>query len=1069
AANGRSVPEKVALLIQMLEALAYLHRRGILHRDLKPDNVLVMGDTVRMLDFGLAAAKEQATDSVGSWFYMAPEVLLGQPATEASDLYAVGILAYQLFVNEHPFDIFAPDIIGEILDEEPDWEKLRTEEEITAVVQNLLCKKPEQRIQGAKAAIAALHSALGQTVILETAVIRESYLQAATFVGREKEMQQLTAALSQAQAGQGSAWLVGGESGVGKTRLLRELEILARVNGFLVLRGQAVPDGGGLPYQIWREALRHLLVISSEVDNLTASVLLPLVPDIGQLIGQDVQSAPAIEENGAQLRLFTTIARFFCQQNQPILLILEDLQWAGESLMPLSYLTRLVAEQTLLIIGDYRNDERPELPEQVADMQLLHLPRLSQNDVAKLSTAILGKVGQQAELLALLQKETEGNTFFLIEVVRALAEEAGQLTAIGRAELPESLMPDGIQTIIKQRLERVPLEAQPLLKLTAVAGRHLDLALLRGLAPKINVDNWWLSVCAEAAVLEVQNNQWQFSHDKLREGLLAQLEPAQLQQHHAQVANGLEILYGQDANYAAQLAYHWGQAGDKGQERHYVFLAGKQAAAQYANDEALNYLTQALMLTPDDDWAGQYEVRLARESVYSILGAREEQATELEQLTHLTTIMADSSTHQMDILLRQAKYALLISQFDTAVAFAQEAVALSTNLHEDRRVADAYLTWGEALDIQGQYEEAHAALKQGLTLCRQVGDQKHEAAILRELGFVGAEMAAYEQTRHYCEVSLAITRAIGDRWEEGKTLNTLGTQAAMQGSFDEAITWFEASLQAQKEVGDRHGEAATLGNLGIVATLERVYDQAETYHRASLAIDREMGNQMGEFVSLSNWGFTLIGYGAYEAACKRIIECYTLAKARGYQSVLVEAASNLGNALAYCHKYDQAHVYLLEAANIAHDLGLRNTEHVCLYNLGHFFHLQDQYEVAQTYYQQALSISQEVRSELAVQNQAALAHVALALGQDPTPYLTEALFYCEQDSRFTGVEYPGRVYSDLYRTLQRMAHPRTSEILMKAYNFVQEMAGNIKDEAIRQSLLENVPEYREFVQLYEGE
>ncbi|MCB9434911.1 MAG: serine/threonine protein kinase [Ardenticatenaceae bacterium] len=171
AANGRSAPEKVNLLIQMLEALAYLHRRGILHRDLKPDNVLVVGDTVRVLDFGLAAAKEQATDPVGSWLYMAPEVMLGQPATEASDLYGVGVLAYRLLAGKHPFNIYAEDVIGEILDEEPDWSKLEVEEPLTAVVRTLLAKQPAARYPAANQTIAAFYQALGQPIAQESQAI----------------------------------------------------------------------------------------------------------------------------------------------------------------------------------------------------------------------------------------------------------------------------------------------------------------------------------------------------------------------------------------------------------------------------------------------------------------------------------------------------------------------------------------------------------------------------------------------------------------------------------------------------------------------------------------------------------------------------------------------------------------------------------------------------------------------------------------------------------------------------------------------------------------------------------
>ncbi|MEZ4513680.1 MAG: protein kinase [Chloroflexota bacterium] len=1067
AANGRSVSQKADLLIQILQALAYLHRRGILHRDLKPDNVLVVGNTVRVLDFGLAVTKEQATESVGSWLYMAPEVLLGQPASEASDLYAAGVLAYRLFANDHPFNIYAEDVTGEILTGEPKWEKMGDNAALTAVIRALLAKTPAARPPTASHVISTLNTAVGRAMPPETAVIRESYLQAATFVGREGEMQQLTAALNQTKQGYGSAWLIGGESGVGKTRLLRELETLALVDGFLVLRGQAIRDGGGLTYHIWREAVRHLLIVSPAIDRLTASVLLPLVPDMEQLLGQAVPPAPAIEEGSAQVRLFTTIARLFRQQTQPILLLLEDLQWAEESLLPLPYLTRLVTEQPLLIIGTYRDDERPELPQALPTMEQLALPRLTEQNVAELTAAMLGEPGQQAELLALLQKETEGNTFFLVEIVRALAEEAGQLAAIGRTQLPHSLMPEGIQTIINRRLGRVPEIARPLLLQAAVAGRQLDLALLRNLAPKMDVDHWWLSVCAETAVLEVQGNQWQFSHDKLREGLLAKAQPAKLKQSHQQIALTLEKLYGEDANHAAQLAYHWGQAEALAQERHYSFLAGRHAAAQYANEEALNYFTRALTLTPATDLEGRYALYLAREQIYNLLARREEQAADLAQLTQLAAHLADPN-RQIDILLRQANYAFEASQLEQAKEIAQEAISLFENLGVDSRTVTGYLTWGKALHWQGQYEVAQSVLEQGLAVCRQVGDLRLEASALRELAYLRAEMDAFEQSRRDCEASLAIACQIGDRWEESKILNILGIWAGLQQLYAEANAQFTANLLIRREIGDRQGEAEALSNLGNLAVMRRLYDLARQYCEDSFNIYYEIGYEIGFTYTSYNLGNAMAHYGAYEEAVGSLKRGLALLRELGLKkSWWCMALGTLGYALLCQGEDEQAQACFDEGIALAQEIKMPVSSWEHLNYLGYLRERQGDLVSAQAYYQEAFLVTQSERSYWAVQSQAGLAYMAVMLGQDPEPHLGAVLHYLAQNPELGLTEQPGRVYLHLYLALDSLGDARAKNILTQAYNFLQEMAAQIKDTSIQQSLLENVMEYREIMRLYE--
>src|SRR5262249_36551848 len=158
----------------------------------------------------------------------------------------------------------------------------------------------------------------------ETAAIRESYLQAAELVGRDHELIQLTNAMDKAIDGHGSSWLVGGESGVGKSRFLEELRTLALVNGVLVVRGQCVSEGGAL-YAPWRPALRWLSLFTPLEKN-EARVLKTIVPDIAEFVGYDVSDAPELSPLQAQERLLSAMLSVFKRQQQPIVLILEDLQ-----------------------------------------------------------------------------------------------------------------------------------------------------------------------------------------------------------------------------------------------------------------------------------------------------------------------------------------------------------------------------------------------------------------------------------------------------------------------------------------------------------------------------------------------------------------------------------------------------------------------------------------------------------------------------------------------------------------------------------------------------------------------
>ena len=164
---------KIQLIQQLLQALAYLHRRGILHHDLKPQNILVADGQVKVLDFGLASAgAEKITSSGGTPYYVPPEIWDGQRYSEAADLYSVGVLAYELLAGIHPFAPLDSFFFDRLIEKEPELPPLGEYDELNQVIRRLLAKTPTGRYQSATATLAALAQALQQPTPPETAAIR---------------------------------------------------------------------------------------------------------------------------------------------------------------------------------------------------------------------------------------------------------------------------------------------------------------------------------------------------------------------------------------------------------------------------------------------------------------------------------------------------------------------------------------------------------------------------------------------------------------------------------------------------------------------------------------------------------------------------------------------------------------------------------------------------------------------------------------------------------------------------------------------------------------------------------
>jgi eukaryotic-like serine/threonine-protein kinase len=526
---GRTLDERgrVQLMIGLLQALRYLHRYGLVHRDLKPSNLLVSPQgTVKVLDFGLATdVKHPQLTMVGSPFYMAPETLRREPATPLSDLYSVGVIAYQLFALRLPFDGEMSQLIEQILYQPPDLQQIERDvgPRVAHWIAVLLAKEPDKRFTSATVALEALCAAVDITYPMDNTQQRENFIQTAPFIGREYERATLEYALDEAHNRHGSAWLVAGEAGAGKSRLLEEIRIQALVRGYLVLKsGFTRPSD--TPFELWTRILPTLLLEVNPTDY-EASVVLPLVPRIEHLIRRQVVPSLKLESPGYAEVLSRVIVNLLRRVNRPCLLLIEDLHLGEENLLTHRSLTQRVTNLPLVILGAYRSDEAPFLYLELPDMTLITLQHFTPTELSELSLSTLGVVGIRPEIVSLLARETEGNVGFAVEVLRVLGQQ--HLNSLSESPIPEQVLATSIRAVLYRRLKRVPPDDLPLLRLAAVMGTEIDLSLLTWVDGALDLAGW-LHRSIHHGMLALCDDHWEFAHPHIQGALLDTISQSEL-------------------------------------------------------------------------------------------------------------------------------------------------------------------------------------------------------------------------------------------------------------------------------------------------------------------------------------------------------------------------------------------------------------------------------------------------------------------------------------------------------------------------------------------------------------
>jgi serine/threonine protein kinase/tetratricopeptide (TPR) repeat protein len=831
AAADRTLAERIELFAQILRALIYLHRRGVLHRDLKPSNILVT-DRVQVLDFGVAIRSDQIGQQIaGTLAYLAPEIFRFQPYTERSDLYAVGMIAYEVFAGTHPFDISSSNTLMQgALREEPDFTKVDAPPAVVEVIRQLLSKDPAARPASAAETLDRLYTAAGLPPVQETRATRESFLQAAEFVNRDDERAALETALSAMMTERGGVCLIEGTSGLGKSRLLDEFRTLSLVLGAQVIRGQATTEAQQA-YDLWLEPLK-LLLLSAPVGTLAPadlSVLKNLIPDLDQLLGIEIADAP-LNPQAAKQQVVATIQSQLTQQDRPTVILLEDLQWARESLEVLADLAGRIADKPVLVVGSYRTEETPRLAEHVAGAVRIPLAPLGSRYIAELADAMVGS--HSAHILDFLEENTEGNPFFIVETVRALAEEAGTLDQVARSPLPSQIQAAGIDAIVQRRLRLVDAETLPFLRWCAILGRQPDLAVIQRALGEGAVGSG-LAQISDLMLLEIRDNRWRFTHDRFREGILAALSPAERQALHRQAAGHLAALYGDDESAAAALAHHHGCAGNTAEEARYAAAAGRLFHRQGAYLDAIRWLRVALekfSARPDAAPAEELDLRLLLGTmIMPIQGWGSEETRELYDRVIALATQTGQAARIGPALHGHCMYNMMLGALNTSQGFSLRSLTLSAEAGDDVMRQHALIMRAQTAHWLGRHDETIHYSEQSLPL-----------------------FSPDQIPRHFAEYS----------WDPRMANRVCYTWSQwMVGNIDRAVELGQEGLRIEQETPNPFSRAIIYQVLGWVHQLRREVDEARENARLLRELSEELG--FAPFMVLVNclegWGLVQCG------------------------------------------------------------------------------------------------------------------------------------------------------------------------------------------------------------------
>ncbi len=654
------------------------------------------------------------------------------------------------------------------------------------------------------------------------------------FVGRAAPTETLTLAWKRSREGARQVVFVGGEPGVGKTRLATETALVAHGEGATVLLGTCDEDLA-VPYQPFVEALRHFIAACPEDQLATRlgerrSELARLVPELPHRVPGLAPPQPADPDTERYL-LFEAVAGWLAaaSPDRPVVLLLDDLHWATKpTMLMLKHIVRFTGPMALLVIGTYRDSDLTRnhpLTELLADLrresgvERLVLRGLSDAEALSLVEAVAGHemTGDNLAMAQAVHSETDGNPFFMREILEnmiesgALVQEGGRWTY--RGDTAAFGIPESVREVIGRRLSRLSEDVERTLTLAAVIGTKFDLAVLTGVAgiPQTAVVEGLEKATAARLVREVAGSagRFTFANALIRDVLYEELGSARRMELHRSVGTALEgLAAGRPDAYLAELAYHWLAATpevgvvteDAAKAAEYAERAGRQAMASLAYEEAVQHFAGALRaISLTDDRARRCELYISLGEAQRCAGDPAYRET-LLAAGQLAMELGDAEQCARAALANERGIFSRYGQVDVERAKALDDALRLIGPEDTATRARLLASLASELHFSNEARR-HDLGREALEVARRLDDQVTLARILAATWFGTWDPDTFADRVGLAQELTELAHRLGDRLLEFHAGAATFLTATQQGDMPRADAGLEACARAAEQLG----------------------------------------------------------------------------------------------------------------------------------------------------------------------------------------------------------------------------------------------------------------------------
>jgi predicted ATPase len=932
AADFHGQAERVLLLgSRLARAFAAAHERGVIHRDIKPDNIhLTETGEPRILDYGLArweradssqpgtmVTLEKLTQTnalMGTIPYMAPEQIRAEPVGFASDIFSLGVVLYELVAGRRPYVAETlPDLLAAIeAGEPPELEDLVPSLDapvgsaLSAVLRRAVHPLAPERFHGMEEFAEALEKALdlGASIPADatTAILippRATILERSlcTLVGRERELVELARLLEAAREGRSVSVVVEGPAGIGKSVLVNEAVRRAHRAGSLCLTAAPGP-AGGLPGE---HPCLAWLGRAAEVFPRDESVRLALAA-FREPAGDGGQPAADAAGRAVALRsAITSLAR-----RMPVVLLLEDLHRASPDLVQLVHALRggLGAERAMLVLTR-RSDAVPE-PASVEPLdELLRAPQLGRIALGPLDAEPLRRLVEElypgveipARLFDELVERSGGNPSYARAILKLL-EDRGTLTREGAdwrlGELASFPHPPEARSVLEERLAGLGPEDLAVLEVAAVLGQEFEIDRVAEVLdrPPDEVVPILRGLDARRQLVLREQQGYRFDQPVTREILLQRLAPERKAELNLRAATTLAARVGDDAQprLTGAVATHLAEAGRLAEAIPFLVRTGRALAARNVPREAVPWLERARAAIEQNmerrDEVSRTELRVLLADVLLLLGdslravARHDEALERLEAARALANVAKREDLRARSLIGMARVYLARGDLLQAQRRARDAERTSRRHALDGELAMALSVAANAMSRAGEAEDAEQMWQEAAGLLEAAGRRAEAAEVHFRLGNHYFRLGRYDradQCYRAAEERVVLEEhpPILAQVQNGRA----GVQLAL-GKPDVALPMFEEVAALRRKLGDRRGEAATLHNIANCHHRLGDYEEAVRIYRQAIEMRQEIGDVAGRASSQRNHAATLFDLGRIEEALAEATEALNVKRQR---------------------------------------------------------------------------------------------------------------------------------------------------------------------------------------------